>query len=293
MDFRILGPLEVADDDDRTLVIGAGRQRQLLAVLLLHANEFVASDRLIDRLWGERRPETAAKALQGYISQLRKTLGSEVLLTRPGGYVLQVAPGELDAQRFEQLVEQARDAEPRDAAETLRDALGLWRGPALADFAYDDFARSEIERLEERRLAVLEQRIDADLALGRHTALVGELAALVAQEPLSERPRAQLMLALYRSGRQAEALEVYQQARRTFREDLGLEPSEEMQQLQRAILAHDPALGPAARTVWPRARRVIARPRVLGALGAILLASAIGVATLLISGDSGLARAEP
>ena len=163
----------------------------------------------------------------------------------------------------------------------------------MADFAYDDFARTEIARLEERRLAVLEQRIDADLALGRHAALVGELAALVAQEPLSERPRAQLMLALYRSGRQAEALEVYQQARRTFREDLGLEPSEELQQLQRAILAHDPALGPAARTVWPRARRVIARPRVLGALGAILLAGAIGVATLLILGDSGLARAEP
>ena len=292
MELRLLGPFEVADGD-RTLVIGGGRQRKLLAILALRANEFVGSERLIEELWGEQPPETAAKALQGYVSQLRKTLGYEVLVTRPGGYVLQVAPGQLDVHRFEQLVEQARDAEPREAAEKLREALALWRGPALADFAYDDFARTEIARLEERRLDVLEQRIEADLALGRHAALVGELAALVAQEPLSERPRAQLMLALYRSGRQAEALEVYQQARRTFREDLGLEPSEEMQQLQRAILAHDPALGPPARTVWPRARRVIARPRVLGALGAILLAGAIGVATLLILGDSGLARAEP
>src|SRR5215204_1688950 len=112
MDFRILGPLEVADDDDRTLVIGGGRQRRLLMLLVLQANEFAASERLIDQLWGERRPDTAAKALQGYVSQLRKTLGHEVLLTRPGGYVLQVAPGELDVQRFEQLVEHARDAEP-------------------------------------------------------------------------------------------------------------------------------------------------------------------------------------
>ena len=291
MELRLLGPFEVADGD-RTLVIGGGRQRKLLAILALRANEFVGSERLIEELWGEQPPETAAKALQGYISQLRKTLGHEVLLTRPGGYILQVAPGQLDVHRFEQLVDEARDAEPREAAEKLREALALWRGPALADFAYDDFARTEIARLEERRLIVLEQRIDADLALGRHAALVGELAALVAQEPLSERPQAQLMLALYRSGRQAEALEVYQQARRTFREDLGLEPSEELQQLQRAILAHDPALGPAARTVWPRARRVIARPHVLGALGAILLAGAIGVATLLLLRDPGIARAE-
>ena len=291
MEFRLLGPFEVADGE-RTLVIGGGRQRKLLAILALRANEFVGSERLIEELWGERPPGTAAKALQGYISQLRKTLGHEVLLTRPGGYVLQAAPGQLDVHRFEQLVEQARDAEPREAAEKLREALALWRGPALADFAYDDFARTEIGRLEERRLAVLEQRIDADLALGRHAELVAELTALVAQEPLRERPRAQLMLALYRSGRQAEALEVYQRARRTFLENLGLEPSEELQQLQRAILAHDSALGPAARSVWPRARRVIARRRVLGALGAILLAGAIGAATLLLLRDSGLTRAE-
>ena len=295
MELGLLGPFEVADGD-RTLVIGGGRQRKLLAILALRANEFVGSERLIEELWGERPPETAAKALQGYVSQLRKTLGHEVLVTRPGGYVLQIAPGQLDVHRFERLVDEARDAEPREAAEKLREALAVWRGPALADFAYDDFAQTEIARLEERRLVVLEERIDTDLALGRHAALVGELVALVAQQPLSERPQAQLMLALYRSGRQAEALEVYQQARRRFREDLGLEPSEELQQLQRAILAHDPALGPAARTVWPRARRMISRPRFLGALGAILLLGAVGSALLLVLGDSGdtaLAGAEP
>ena len=291
MDFRILGSFEVADGD-RTLVIGGGRQRKLLAILLLHANEFVGSERLIDQVWGERRPETAAKALQGYISQLRKTLGQDVLLTRPSGYVLRLAPGELDAERFEQLVEQARDAEPRAAAEKLREALALWRGPALADFAYDDFAGSEIERLEERRLAALEQRIEADLTLGRHADLVSELGALVAREPLRERLRAQQMLALYRSGRQADALEAYQQTRRAFLVDLGLEPSEELQHLQRAILAHDPALGPVPRNVWPRARHVLGRPRVLATLGAILLAGAIGVAAIatLRQSDSVAAR---
>jgi DNA-binding SARP family transcriptional activator/ABC-type transport system substrate-binding protein len=290
MDFRILGPFEVADGD-RTLVVGGGRQRKLLAILLLHANEFVGSERLIDELWGERRPETAAKALQGYISQLRKALGQDVLLTRPSGYVLRIAPGELDAHAFEQLVQQARDVEPRVAAEKLREALALWRGPALADFAYDDFARTEIERLEERRLAALEQRIEADLALGRHADVVGELAALVAREPLREGLRAQLMLALYRSGRQADALESYQEARRAFLEDLGLEPSEELQHLQRAILAHDPALGPVPRTVWPRARHVFGRPRVLATLGAVLLVGAIGVAAIATSRQSDSAAA--
>ena len=290
MDFRILGPLEVADGD-RTLVIGGGRQRKLLAVLLLHANEFVGSERLIDQLWGEQRPETAAKALHGYVSQLRKTLCQGVLLTRPGGYVLRVAPGELDAHRFEQLVEQARAAAPREAAGKLREALALWRGPALADFTYEEFARSDIERLEERRIAALEQRIDADLALGRHADLAGELAALVAREPLRERLRGQLMLALYRSGRQADALEAYQQTRRAFVDDLGLEPSEDLQRLQRAILEHDPALGPAPRDVWPRARSALRRPRVLAALGAVLLAGAVGVAAAAMLDRPGSAAA--
>ena len=239
----LLGPFEVADGD-RTLVIGGGRQRKLLAILALRANEFVGSERLIEELWGEQPPETAAKALQGYISQLRKTLGHEVLVTRPGGYVLQVAPGQLDVHRFEQLVDDARDAEPREAAEKLREALALWRGPPLADFAYDDFARSEIARLEERRLVALEQRIEADLALGRHEALVGELAALVAQEPLSERLRAQLMLALYRSGRQAEALEVYQQATT----DVSRRARPRAERRAAATAARDPRARSGART---------------------------------------------
>ena len=279
-----------------SIPIGGGRQRKLLAILLLHANEFVSSDRLIDDLWGEDRPQTAAKALQGYVSQLRKTLGPEMLVTGPGGYMLKLAPGQLDADRFEQLVDDARDAEPRDAAEWLREALALWRGPPLADFTYDDFAQGEIARFEERRLVALERRIEADLALGRHQELAGELASLVKQHPLRERLRAELMLALYRSGRQAEALEAFADARRTLLDELGLEPSEELRQLQAAILAQDPGLGPSARTVWPRARRMIRRPRFLAALGAALLLGAIGATALLVLGDSeetALARAEP
>jgi hypothetical protein len=161
-----------------------------------------AAQSLRDELWGADRPETAAKALQGYVSQLRKTLGPEMLVTGPGGYMLRLAPGQLDADRFEQLVDDARDAEPHDSAEWLREALALWRGPPLADFTYDDFAQGEIARFEERRLVALERRIEADLALGRHQEVAGELASLVKQHPLRERLRAELMLALYRSGRQ-------------------------------------------------------------------------------------------
>jgi DNA-binding SARP family transcriptional activator/ABC-type transport system substrate-binding protein len=295
MDFRILGPLEVIAGD-RALTLGGGRQRKLLAILLLHLNEFVSTERLMEDLWGEQRPDTASKALQGYISQLRKALAPDSLVTRPGGYVLRLAPGELDVDRFEQLVDGAREAEPHVAAEKLREALALWRGPPLADFAYDEFAQSEIARLEERRLVALERRVEADLALGRHAELAGELAALVARYPLRERLRAQLMLALYRSGRQAEALVAYTDARRALREELGLEPGEELKQLQLAILAHDPAVGPAPRNVWPRARRALRRPRVLGALGALLLAVAIGgvaVGFMGGSGDGAPARAEP
>ena len=164
MEVRVLGPLEVVAGGV-SIPIGGGRQRKLLAILLLQANEFVSSDRLIDELWGADRPETAAKALQGYVSQLRKTLGPEMLVTGPGGYMLRLAPGQLDADRFEQLVDDARDADPHDSAEWLREALALWRGPPLADFTYDDFAQGEIARFEERRLVALERLIEADLAL--------------------------------------------------------------------------------------------------------------------------------
>ena len=237
MDFRILGPLEVVEDG-HTVDVGAAKQRALLAVLLLSANRVVSRDQLIEALWGERAPGTAQKALGVYVSQLRKALGRERIRTRAPGYELRVEPGELDLDRFEQLA----------AAGDLEGALRLWRGPPLADFAYEPFAQSEIARLSERRLALLEERIERDLASGRHAALVGELEALVREHPVRERLRAQLMLALYRSGRQAEALDVYQAGRRLLADELGLEPGAELRELQRAILAQDPSLAPAAPT---------------------------------------------
>ena len=231
MDFQLLGPLEVAEQG-RTLELGGTKQRSLLAVLLIHANEIVAADRLIAELWGETPPATATKSVQTYVMRLRRELGPERLTTRAPGYVLRVGPDELDLTRFERL----------RAAGKLREALALWRGPPLADLAYEPFAQTEIARLEELRLAVLEERIDADLAGGRHAELVGELETLVAAEPLRERLRAQLMLALYRSGRQAEALDAYRAARRVLADELGLEPGEPLRRLEQAILEQDPAL---------------------------------------------------
>jgi DNA-binding SARP family transcriptional activator len=241
MDFRLLGPLEVIERD-RPLALGGVKQRSLLAILLLEANELVSTDRLIDQLWGATPPATCAKSIQVYVSRLRKELGDGRLATRAPGYVLRVEPSELDLARFEQLAAEARRASPETAARKLREALALWRGPPLADLAYEPFAQAEIARLEEMRLAVLEQRIDADLALGRHADLVGELEALIARHPLREGLRAQLMLALYRSARQAEALDAYRQARRELDEELGLEPSERLKLLEQAILRHDPEL---------------------------------------------------
>jgi DNA-binding SARP family transcriptional activator len=248
MDFRILGPLEVSEQE-RPLALGGIKQRSLLAVLLLHANEVVSSDRLIDELWGDAPPPTAAKSLQVHVSRLRKTLGEQRLATRPPGYLLQVDTSELDLSRFERLAGEATGVEPSRAAEKLREALAMWRGPALADLAYEPFARIEIARLEELRLVVLERRIDADLADGRHAELVGELEALVAEHPLRERLRCQLMLALYRSARQAEALEAYRQARSVLSDELGLEPGGELRKLESAILRHDPALDLSAAPV--------------------------------------------
>jgi DNA-binding SARP family transcriptional activator len=247
MYFRLLGPLEVSEGE-RSLALGGVKQRSLLAILLLHANELVTSDRLIDQLWGATPPRTAAKSVQVYVSRLRKLLGDGRLTTRPPGYVLHVEPSEFDLARFEQLAGEARRAAPESAARKLREALALWRGPALADLAYESFAQVEVARLEEMRLAVLEQRIDTDLALGRHGELTGELEALVTRFPLRERLRCQLMLALYRSARQAEALKAYRAARRELADELGLEPSEELRRLEHAILCQDPALElPAAR----------------------------------------------
>jgi DNA-binding SARP family transcriptional activator len=245
MDFRLLGPLEVVDHD-RPLALGGGRQRSLFAVLLLHANEVVSKDRLIDAMWGERPPPTAGKTVQVYVSRLRKQLGEGRLLTRAPGYLLSVERSELDLGQFERLVEEARGADPASAGESLRRALALWRGPALSDLAYEPVVQNEIARLEELRWAALERRIDADLSCGRHAELVGELEGLLAEHPRRERLRYQLMLALYRSSRQAEALDAYRTARRELAEELGLEPGEELKRLEQAILQHDPALDLAA-----------------------------------------------
>jgi DNA-binding SARP family transcriptional activator len=200
----------------------------VLALLLLHANDVVPRERLIDELWGEERPETARTALQVHVSQLRKLLGSERIATQAPGYVLRVEPDELDLERFQGLVAQARGLEPAAAAASLRRALALWTGSPLAELEGQAFAERERLRLEELHLAALEARVEADLLLGRHSELVPELERLVAEHPLRERLRGQLMLALYRSGRQAEALEAYRQGRRLLADELGLEPGEEL-----------------------------------------------------------------
>ena len=228
MEFRILGPLEVLEDG-RQIDLGSAKQRALLAVLLLHANEVVSTDRLIDALWEDDSPETGRKTLQVYVSQLRKALGKERLQTQAPGYMLRVEQDELDLARFQRLLAEGEQHE----------ALSLWRGAPLSEFAYQRFAQAEIGRLDDLRLACLEDRVEADLAAGRHGALVGELEALVAEHPLRERLRGQVMLALYRSGRQAEALDVYQDARRALVDELGIEPSRGLRDLHQAILRQD------------------------------------------------------
>ena len=253
MDFRILGPIEVIDDD-RPLALGGTRQRALLGMLLLHAGEVVSSDRLIEELWPGERREDASGALQVAVSRLRRSLeparksgtASRLLFTRAPGYGLLADPDRIDAKRFEALAERGRRSltggAPGEARELLGEALGLWRGPPLADLAYESFCQAEIGRLEELRLAALEDWIAAGLELGEHKELVGRLRALVREQPLRERPWAQLMLALYRAGRQAEALDAYAEARTTLVEELGIEPGRELRELQQAILEQDPGL---------------------------------------------------
>jgi DNA-binding SARP family transcriptional activator len=246
LDFRILGPLEVVERD-RALTLGGSRQRTLLAVLLTRANQVVSADRLIDELWGEQPPGNAANALHYHVSRLRKALGPDApIVTRDSGYLIRVGPDELDLLLFERLVEEAQGAAPDRAAQLLREALSLWRGPALADLAETSAARNEIRRLEELRLSTLEQRFEADLALARDAEVVGELEALVREHPLREQLRALLMRALYASGRQAEALEVYRQTRSMLVDELGIEPSPALHDLEQAILRQDPALNPSA-----------------------------------------------
>jgi DNA-binding SARP family transcriptional activator len=267
MDFRILGPLEVWDEGGE-VSLGGPKPRALLTVLLLSPNEVISADRLIDEVWGGDSPERAEAAVRVNVSRLRKALPQNVLATRSPGYVLLVEPDQLDLHRFERLVDEGRSLLARglaaDASERLREALSLWRGPALADFAYENFAQAAIARLEEIRLAAVELRIGADLALGRHGELVGELEALVAEHPLRERPRMYLMTALYRSGRQAEALDAYKDARRALVDELGIEPSAALQELEQAILRQDPSLDDEAPA--PAGVREVAERSILVAL---------------------------
>jgi DNA-binding SARP family transcriptional activator/class 3 adenylate cyclase len=241
MDFRILGPLEVRDRGG-SVEIRRRKPRALLAALLLRAGEPVNADVLIDALWGESPPRTARAALQNYVAQLRRSLGPGLVESRAGGYVLEVAPEQIDLGRFESLAAEGRDAAGEERVRKLREALELWRGPPLADLVFEPFVAHEAARLEELRTAALEDLIDAQLALGAGSDLVGELEHLIAEHPFRERLRGQLMLALYRSGRQADALEAYQETRRTLVDELGIEPSAPLKELEQAILSQDSSL---------------------------------------------------
>ena len=282
IEFRILGPLE-AQEDGRAVPLRGTRQRALVAVLVLRAGETVATDGLVELLWGEAPPASAVKAISVRVAELRKVL-SGVIVTRPGGYALEDAPEQLELRRFEAL------------AAAGRQALALWRGPALADLAFEPFAQSEIPRLEELRLAALEDRAEADLALGRHAQLVGELDALAREHPLRERLRRQLMLALYRCGRQADALTAYRAARHTLVGELGIEPGRELRALEAAILAQDPSLDAPARAPAPaesRPRRTIfvGRDHELEELLADLAGAESGRGRLvLVEGEPGIGK---
>jgi DNA-binding SARP family transcriptional activator/DNA-binding beta-propeller fold protein YncE len=276
VEFRLLGPIEVIDDG-RPLSLGGKKQRSILAMLLLNANSVVSTDRLIDTVWGDAAPATVESVLQGYVSKLRRLLGL-ALETRSPGYVLRVDADQIDAARFERSLHEARDFPPVERARALGDALALWRGPALADLAYEDFAQPEIARLENLRLAALEARIDAELALARHADLVGELEALVREHPLRERFHEQLMLALYRAGRQVEALEAYRAARRTLVAEAGVEPGPALRELERRVLAHDPALAaPEAAPDRHPVRRARPTRRRRGTVAIALLAAVAAV----------------
>jgi DNA-binding SARP family transcriptional activator len=246
-EFRILGPLEVLAADGEQLALGGQKQRAVLALLLLRANQVVSTDVLVDALWGEHPPRTATTSLQNSISALRRILGADLLVTRAPGYRLVVDPDSIDLSRFEQLVASARALEGEELADRLHEALALWRGEPLPEFRFEPFAEREIDRLDELYLATLEDRIEADLACERYADVVPELQSLVARQPLRERPWAQLMRALHYSGRRADAGRVYQEARKALLEQ-GFEPSPELRELQRRILNDE----------LPRPRRVVA-----------------------------------
>ena len=284
MDFRILGPLEVVDGD-RILRLGSGKQLALVAVLLLHRNQAVSVDRLVDELWGETPPATAAKIVRNSVSLLRRELGDR-LVTQPPGYLLRVEPGELDSERLERAVGSSD-------LDELNDALALWRGRPLAQFADEPFAATEVTRLEEVRLAVIEARIGATLADGRHDAVVPELETLLQQHPLRERLAGQLMLALYRSGRQADALDVYQRTRRSLDQELGIEPGPALRELERKILNQDESLGPPPRAEPPAPAGRRRWPRAFAIAGVLLAAAALLAFLLTRDAAGGLGEVPP
>jgi DNA-binding SARP family transcriptional activator len=286
LEFRMLGPLEVVGDDG-PIRLGGPRQRATLAILLLSANRVVPVERLADELYAGRPPVSAVTQVQRQVSELRRALGSaEIIETRSPGYLLRLRDDALDLGRFERLTaeaDRARGLDDARAAGLLREALALWRGPPLADLAYEPFARAAVERLEELRLAALEEQVEAELALGRHAALVPELEALVAEQPLRERLRGQLMLALYRAGRQAEALEAYRATRQALVESFGLEPSEPLQALERAILTHDPALELGAARAPSGASVVLVAPSRDDRIAALVELAALVPAELVVA----------
>ncbi len=285
VEFSVLGPIE-ARDGEREVSLGGPKQRALLAVLLLDRNAVVSRDRLIDALWGERPPASAAHTLDAYASRLRKLLGADRLTRRAGGYVLRTDAAEVDVDRFDDLIARGRKelavGAVADAAATLRSGLGLWRGPALADVFYEPFAAEAAAALEERRLSALEDRIDADLACGRAGESIGELERLVREQPLRERLLGQLMVALYRSGQQARALDAYRAHRHRLADELGLEPGRALQELERAILAHDPTLAlPAPPRDTAPLRSAHRRRIVAAAAAAAVVGTAVGAAFVL------------
>jgi DNA-binding SARP family transcriptional activator len=293
-EFRLLGPVE-AVVAGRPVRLAAAKPRALLALLLLRRNEVVPTERLIDDLWGDEPPARATKTLQVYVSQLRKELGADRLVTRPPGYELRVADGELDLDRFEALAAAARGELARGnagaAAAGLREALALWRGPALREFRAEPFAEGAAHRLDDMRLAALEDRLYAELEAGGDAAVIPDLEALVDAEPLRERPRELLMLALYRAGRQADALELFRRTRELYVSELGIEPGPSLRELERAMLRQDPALEaqspppgapPTPSSARPRRRRTLA----LLAGAGCLIAAALVTALLLHGGGS-------